>query len=82
MKLKLFSKNLLFVKSGSGKTTLLNVLNYKSGSNLTVEGEILINGVVTNPRKMALVSCYVQQDDFFFGTMTVKEHLEFQVRIF
>lgn len=65
--------------SGSGKTTLLNVLNNYSCGNLTVEGQIMINGVIKNPRKMALLSCYIQQEDLFFGTMTVREHLEFHV---
>jgi ABC-type multidrug transport system ATPase subunit len=67
------------IYSGSGKTTLLNVLNFRSSSNLQVKGEIMINGTVTNAEKMSIISCYIQQDDLFFGTLTVKEHLEFHV---
>jgi ABC-type multidrug transport system ATPase subunit len=41
----------------------------------------MINGVSVNARKMAMVSAYIQQDDLFFGTLTVKEHLEFHVYV-
>ena len=31
------------------------------------------------PNNLTAVSAYVQQDDLFIGTLTVKEHLTFQV---
>jgi ABC-type multidrug transport system ATPase subunit len=67
------------MNSGSGKTTLLNALNFRISSNLRVEGEIMINGASVDSNKMSLLSCYIQQDDLFFGTLTVREHLEFHV---
>ena len=66
--------------SGSGKTTLLNVLNFRNPSFLNVYGEIKINGEeIKKYEKIAPISGYVQQDDLFFGTLTVVEHLTFQV---
>jgi ABC-type multidrug transport system fused ATPase/permease subunit len=65
--------------SGSGKTTLLNILNLISESNLKVSGEVMINGQIANTKIMSLVSCYIQQNDLFFGTLTVEEHLNFHV---
>jgi ABC-type multidrug transport system ATPase subunit len=67
------------MNSGSGKTTLLNALNFRISSNLRVEGEIMINGASVDSNKMSILSCYIQQDDLFFGTLTVREHLEFHV---
>ena len=58
---------------------MLNVLNYRVNGNLDVEGEIMINGVLANANKMSMLSAYIQQDELFFGTMTVQEHLEFHV---
>ncbi len=66
--------------SGSGKTTLLNVLNFRNPSFLNVNGEIKINGKeIFKYEKIAPISGYVQQDDLFFGTLKVIEHLTFQV---
>ncbi|KAG1660602.1 Protein white [Nymphon striatum] len=52
--------------SGSGKTTLLNVLNRKNCGSF---------------KKFAKLSAYVQQDDLFYPTLTVKEHLKFQAAL-
>lgn len=71
----------LMGSSGSGKTTLLNALNYSIKNNLIVEGRIMLNGCEADPVKMSMVSCYIQQDDLFFGTLTVKEHLIFQAML-
>ncbi|XP_053373342.1 protein white-like [Mercenaria mercenaria] len=64
--------------SGSGKTTLLNVLTSRiDSSTLTYSGDIRVNGarIGTGIRN---ISAYVQQDDLFIATMTVKEHLVFR----
>ena len=37
------------------------------------------NGVKVNQNFLAANSGYVQQDDLFIGTLTVREHLNFQV---
>ena len=55
------------------------MLNFRSGRNLSVKGDIMINGTPVDANKMSIVSCYIQQDDLFFGTLTVEEHLEFHV---
>lgn len=39
-----------------------------------------INGVPVNSKLLTAVSAYVQQHDLFIGTLTVREHLIFQVR--
>lgn len=65
--------------SGSGKTSLLNALNFSTKPPLTVHGRVMINGCDANSTRMAMISRYVQQDDLFFGTLTVKEHLTFHV---
>lgn len=68
--------------SGAGKTTLLNVLNYRNRGNLQIEGEIRLNGqLIKSPSTLAAVSGYVQQEDLFYGTLTVKEHLKFQAML-
>ena len=68
--------------SGSGKTTLLNVLNFRNPSFLNVDGEIKINGDrIRKFEKIAPLSGYVQQDDLFFGTLKVIEHLTFQAML-
>jgi ABC-type multidrug transport system ATPase subunit len=65
--------------SGSGKTTLLNALNFSVKGSLSVDGKIMINGCQADSTRMAMISSYIQQDDLFFGTLTVKEHLIFHV---
>jgi len=39
----------------------------------------MINGCEIDATRMAMISSYIQQDDLFFGTLTVKEHLIFHV---
>jgi ATP-binding cassette, subfamily G (WHITE), eye pigment precursor transporter len=63
--------------SGAGKTTLLNVLNFRNQSKMIVEGEIKLNGHKAKWETITSCSGYVQQDDLFIGTMTVREHLTF-----
>nr|APD26558.1 ATP-binding cassette transporter subfamily G-like8 protein [Brachionus koreanus] len=71
----------LMGSSGSGKTTLLNALNFSTSDKLMVEGRIMLNGCEADSVKMSMVSCYIQQDDLFFGTLTVREHLVFQAML-
>ncbi|VDM47657.1 unnamed protein product [Toxocara canis] len=65
--------------SGSGKTTMLNVLTQRNLSGLQVDGIIRINGQQLPESEMRHICAYVQQDDLFMGSMTVKEHLTFYV---
>lgn len=64
--------------SGSGKTTLLNTLTSRSNSpRLSMNGDVRVNGVNVG-RGIRNISAYVQQDDLFIATMTVREHLSFR----
>ena len=67
--------------SGAGKSTLLNTLTLRNVSGLKVTGERLVNGVPVSPESLTSLSAYVQQDDLFIGTLTVREHLRFQARV-
>ena len=40
-----------------------------------------MNGLTASPELMTSLCGYVQQDDLFIGSLTVKEALTFQVRI-
>ncbi|XP_057379243.1 protein white-like [Daphnia carinata] len=64
--------------SGAGKTTLLNCLTFRNTGKLKITGERFLNGAKVNTDTLARISGYVQQDDLFIPTLTVKEHLEFQ----
>ena len=65
--------------SGAGKTTLINCLTFRSSKELKAIGQRYLNGQKADPDTLARVSGYVQQDDLFVPTLTVKEHLRFQV---
>lgn len=65
--------------SGAGKTTLLNTLTFRSPTNIRVSGLRCVNGIPVNSASFTRQSAYVQQDDLFIGSLTVKEHLVFQV---
>ena len=65
--------------SGAGKTTLLNVLTYRNLRGLRVSGGRTINGETTSISSIKQIGAYVQQDDLMIGTLTVREHLRFQV---
>jgi len=69
------------IKSGAGKTTLLNVLNFRNQNKMLIEGEVKLNGQPADWNMISRCSGYVQQDDLFVGTMTVREHLSFLVFI-
>lgn len=44
------------------------------------EGEVLVNGVPAEQSPIMKTStCYIQQEDLFYGFITVTEHLEQQV---
>lgn len=64
--------------SGSGKTSLLNLLTARiDATTMIASGDVTVNGhrVGVGIRN---ISAYVQQDDLFIATMTVKEHLTFR----
>ncbi|TRY79220.1 hypothetical protein TCAL_12520, partial [Tigriopus californicus] len=68
--------------SGAGKSTLINSLTYRNLNGLEItSGTRFANGVVVNPNTLTAVSGYVQQDDLFIGTLSVREQLEFQALV-
>lgn len=74
------NQSLLILFSGAGKSTLMNVLTFRNNRDLKLDGEIRVNGVKVDKSKISNISVYVQQDDLFVGTMTVREQLTFRVR--
>ncbi|KAI6229296.1 ABC transporter domain-containing protein [Aphelenchoides besseyi] len=67
----------LMGSSGAGKTTLLNTLLSRNLKSLSVKGEILVNKTSIRGR-ISEISGYVQQEELFISTLTVKEHLNIQ----
>ena len=57
----------------------MNVLSYQNMARLHVSGSMLVNARSIK-HKIKNISAYVQQEDLFIGTLTVKEHLTFQVQ--
>ncbi|KAK7336536.1 hypothetical protein VNO77_17079 [Canavalia gladiata] len=65
--------------SGCGKTTLLHSFTGRLATNAVVTGNILING-----KKRSLCSremSYVDQEELYLGTLTVKETLTFSANM-
>ncbi|XP_049695076.2 protein white [Helicoverpa armigera] len=67
--------------SGAGKTTLLNTLTFRTPSGVLSSGTRALNGQPATPEALSALSAYVQQQDLFIGTLTVKEHLVFQAMV-
>ncbi|KAJ0393262.1 hypothetical protein ATCC90586_011719 [Pythium insidiosum] len=63
--------------SGAGKSSLLDCI---SGRNPNVHGRITVNGQPWSKSLKRLAS-YVMQDDLFYATITVREHLLFQAKL-
>lgn len=57
----------------------MNVLTFRNRGKLKIDGDIRVNGVPVDKSKISNISTYVQQDDLFVGTMTVREQLTFRV---
>lgn len=61
--------------SGSGKTTLLDTMAGRIPPEVSVKGEVLLNGHRTTLSYG--LAAYVSQDDLLIGTLTVRETLMF-----
>jgi ABC-type multidrug transport system ATPase subunit/ABC-type multidrug transport system permease subunit len=72
---------LLLGQPGSGKTSLMRILSgqFPVKSNITVEGEMLYNGLLQKEiaKRLPQFVAYVTQYDRHFHTLTVRETLEF-----
>ncbi|KAJ7318627.1 ATPase [Desmophyllum pertusum] len=66
--------------SGAGKSTLMNVLAHRNIAQVQVTGTVEVNdhpiGIDINA-----LSAYIQQEDLFIGSLTVREHLIFQAAL-
>ncbi|XP_052269377.1 uncharacterized protein LOC127870861 isoform X3 [Dreissena polymorpha] len=62
--------------SGAGKTTLLNTLNGRK----QFSGSILVNGSPLN-KAIKRNMCYVLQQEYFFGNLTLNDTLQFTAMI-
>ncbi|KAL3270058.1 hypothetical protein HHI36_009116 [Cryptolaemus montrouzieri] len=60
--------------SGSGKSTFMMALAHRNSGDVTVEGDILVNGRQVGDL-MKYISGYMYQDDIFVGSLTVWEHM-------
>lgn len=69
--------------SGAGKTTLLNALAFRvtRGVQVSSYSVRLLNGQRVGAKEMQARCAYVQQDDLFIGSLTVREHLMFQALV-
>ena len=77
--MKIFFCLILDLDSGAGKSTLMNVLAYRNIASVRVAGTVTVNGHAIG-LSINSMSAYVQQEDLFIGTLTVREHLTFQVK--
>ena len=67
--------------SGAGKTTLLNTLAFRNEAKLRCAGAINVNGKEIDRDGVKVISAYVQQEDYFIGTMTVREVMMFHANL-
>ncbi|CAK4617831.1 unnamed protein product [Aphanomyces euteiches] len=63
--------------SGAGKSSMLDVI---SGRNNNFTGSVTVNGQKWT-KAMNRYASYVMQDDVFYATLTVKEHLMYQAEL-
>ena len=71
---------LFYSISGAGKTTLLNIITHRRSGKLKVSADVRINGRKMK-RDISGISAFVQQEELFIGSLTVREHLRFHVCI-
>ncbi|KAH9127137.1 hypothetical protein LEN26_009293 [Aphanomyces euteiches] len=63
--------------SGAGKSFMLDII---AGRNKNFTGHVTVNGRPWN-KALNQRACYVMQDDIFYHTLTVQEHLQFQAEL-
>lgn len=72
---------ILLGSSGSGKTTLLNCLSNRNMKGFKRKGEIRINGEYLDGGNMRKMISYMQQEDVFIPSLTVREQLVFHGKL-
>ncbi|KAJ0402020.1 hypothetical protein ATCC90586_010277 [Pythium insidiosum] len=63
--------------SGAGKSTLLDCI---ANRNASATGDVRVNGQPWT-KALAKHASYVMQDDLFYASLTVREHLHFQAKL-
>jgi ABC-type lipoprotein export system ATPase subunit len=76
----LFKNQYFYSISGAGKTTLLNVITHRRPGALSISSDVRINGEKMK-KDISGISAFVQQEELFIGSLTVREHLRFHVHI-
>ena len=66
--------------SGAGKSSLLNILAAVDSGDSRISGQILLDGKLQTKGYRKAVA-YVQQDDSLYGTLTVKECIEYSAML-
>eukprot|EP00644_Phytophthora_capsici_P001152 jgi/Phyca11/576285/estExt2_Genewise1.C_PHYCAscaffold_860075 len=66
--------------SGAGKSSLLDCISGRKDARSGLEGSITVNGQPWT-KQLRQQSSYVVQDDLFYETITVREHLLFQAQL-
>lgn len=56
----------------------MNVLAHRNIHQMEVRGVVAVNDRLIGP-EITAISAYIQQEDLFVGSLTVREHLTFQV---
>ncbi|CAE7664022.1 w, partial [Symbiodinium sp. KB8] len=64
--------------SGAGKTSLLNVVSRRNEKN---DGSVTVNGKAVDTSVFNRITAFVQQEDLFLGSLTVREHLRYQAQL-
>ncbi|PNG99409.1 ABC transporter G family member 6 [Tetrabaena socialis] len=67
--------------SGSGKSTLLNTLALRLDRNMSVSGELKLNGQDYSNAELKKISGYVMQDDLLNAHLTVEETLGYTAEL-
>jgi len=67
--------------SGSGKTTLLSTLSLRLIGQVTIEGDVTLNGREYDKNTLKSVSAYVMQDDLLHPELTIQETLHFTAQL-
>ncbi|KAL3667595.1 ABC-2 type transporter [Phytophthora oleae] len=66
--------------SGAGKSSLLDCISGRKDARSGLEGSITVNGQPWT-KQLRQQTSYVVQDDLFYETITVREHLLFQAQL-
>lgn len=67
--------------SGAGKTTLLNALALRLPQSVIADGEVAVNGHVLGQKHFHHMAGFVHQNDYFYGSLTVREHLTMMAKL-